>query len=276
MAERLLQQVQAGLPLSDVLVIDAHAHLGLWHYMHIPEPDAGTMARVMERTGISTTIFSANLAIGPDYHMGNEMVFEAVKAYPGKFLGYVTVNPHYYEDVTKELDFWFQNPEARGRMVAIKMHPAFHQYPIDGEFYRPAFEYARDHGLLVLSHAWGEGPDELLCGPRLFEKVAREFPSVPIIVGHTAGNLRGYYGSVEAARRCPNLWLDTNHSFLSLGMVEFLVKHVGADRILFSTDFPFLNAPAGLGKVVFSKLSTGEKEKILGLNAKALFKLPDA
>lgn len=276
MAERLMQQMQMGAPLSDVVVIDCHAHLGPWYYMHIPESDAATMARVMDRTGIRTTIFSSNLAIGPDYRMGNQMVFDACNSHPGKFLGYVTVNPHYFDDMLRELDFWFQNYQAKGKMIAIKLHPAFHQYPVDGEYYRPAFEYARAHGLVVLSHAWGEGPDELVCGPRLFDVIASRYPTVKIIIGHSGGNLRGYYRSVEVAKKWDNIYLDTNHSFLSLGFVEFLVKNVGADRVLFSSDFPFLNAPAGLGKVVFSKLSTAEKEKILGLNAQALFGLNDA
>ena len=276
MPEPLMQKLKAGETLSGVLVIDAHAHLGPWYYMHIPESDAATMARVMERTGITTAILSANLAIGPDYRMGNQVVFDAINAHPGKFLGYVTVNPHYCGDMTRELEFWFQNSRAKDTMIAIKLHPAFHQYPLDGEYYRPAFEYAKRHDLVVLSHAWGEGPDELLCGPRLFDEIARQYPTVKIIIGHSGGNLPGYYRSVEVAKKHDNLYLDTNHSFLSLGFVEFLVRQVGADRVLFSSDFPFLNAPAGLGKVVFAKLRTTEKEKILGLNAKALFGLKGA
>ena len=273
MDEPILAKMKAGVPLSDVTIIDVHAHLGPWYYMFIPDSDAATMKRVMARTGIRKTIFSANLAIGPDYHMGNEMVCKEVNRFPGSFYGYVTVNPHYHDEMTKELDFWFKDSSTKGKMIAIKIHPAFHQYPVDGEYYRPAFEYAKTHNLVILSHTWGEGPDELLCGPRLFDKVASEYPTVRIIVGHSGGNLPGYYKSIEVARKHENLFLDTCHSFLSMGFVEFLVENIGSERVLFSSDFPFLNAPAGVGKVVYTKLSTTEKERILGLNAMKLFGL---
>jgi predicted TIM-barrel fold metal-dependent hydrolase len=275
MNEPILKKTKMGVPLSDLVIVDSHAHLGHWHYMHIPPSGEKTMVRVMDKTGIKRAIISANIAIGPDYRMGNEMVYQAASVFPDKFHGYVTINPHYYRSINEELDYWFENKSNRDRMIAIKIHPTFHQYPIDGEYYRPVFQYAQAHDLVVLSHAWGESPYESLCGPRIFDKIAEKYPSVKIIVGHSGGNLPGFYKSVEVARKHENLYLDTCCSFLSLGFVEFLVENVGAERVIFSSDFPFLNAPAGLGKVVYSKIDTEEKQKILGLNAAKLFRLDD-
>jgi predicted TIM-barrel fold metal-dependent hydrolase len=274
--EPILKTSKMGLPMSDVLIVDAHAHLGHWYYMHIPQSDEETMVRVMERTGINKAILSANVAIGPDYRMGNDMVYRAASAFSGRLYGYVTINPHYYRNIVEELDRWFENRSNRNPMIGIKIHPTFHQYPIDGEYYKPVFEYAQAHDLVVLSHAWGESPYESLCGPRIFDTIAEKYPSVKIIVGHSGGNLPGFYKSVEIASKHENLYLDTCCSFLAMGFVEFLVENIGDKRVLFSSDFPFLNAAAGLGKVTYAKIGTEQKRNILGLNASKLFRFDNA
>jgi hypothetical protein len=45
-----------------------------------------------------------------------------------------------------------------------------------------------------------------------------------------------------------------------------LTEKVGADKILFGSDMPFVNANAQIGKILYARISDEDKRKILGLN----------
>jgi len=226
----------------------------------------------MDRCGVAAIAISGMLSIGPDYRAGNRLVAEAADAFPGRFIGYVTINPNYLPDeVEQELEYWLTgHPWMRG----IKLHPAYHDYPITGPDYRIAFEAASRHKVPVLSHTWGVGEEKPLCAPEMFAGLAEAYPDVNIILGHAGGQLAGYRASIEVAQNHPNIYMDTCGSFQSMGMVEFLVEHIGSERILFGSDACFLAQTAELGRVVYAKISTEDKRNILGLNAAKLFNYP--
>jgi predicted TIM-barrel fold metal-dependent hydrolase len=266
--EPILTRARQGLPLTD-LIIDAHGHLGAWMQFYIPRTDAASIVAVMDRCGINAIAISGMLSIGPDYRAGNQAVAEAAEAFPGRFIGYVTINPNYPPDeVEHELEFWLTNhPWMRG----IKLHPAYHEYPINGENYRVAFEAASRHKVPVLSHTWGQGEEKSLCEPAMFAELAEAYPDVNIILGHAGGQMPGYRQSIAVARNHSNIYMDICGSFQAMGMVEFLVNSIGSDRVLFGSDCCFLAQTAELGKVAFARISTRDKQKILGLNAAKLF-----
>jgi predicted TIM-barrel fold metal-dependent hydrolase len=268
-AEPILALAKEGLPLRDILVIDVHAHLGPCALMHIPNNDARGIVAVMDRAGVDRGCISSQMSIGPDYRRGNELVAQAIADFPARFVGYVTVNPYYVHDIVPELERW----SGHEGMKAIKIHPADHRYPVNGTHYRPVFDWAMEHGLPVLSHTWGEGPEAEFCSPTLFGPLAEAYPNVDFILGHAGGTLLGYHRAVEVARKWPNIYLDLCGSFQSMGAVEYFVESIGVDRVLFGSDVPFLNLMADLGKVLYARLTTEEKKKILSLNAARLLKL---
>ncbi len=266
--EPILARARQGLPLTE-LVIDAHGHLGAWMQFYIPRYDAASIVEVMDRCGVKAIAISGMLSIGPDYKAGNRAVASAADAFPGRFIGYVTMNPNYPPaEVEQELEYWLT---SHLWMRGIKLHPSYHEYPISGPLYRVAFEVAERHHVPILSHTWGSGEENLLCGPALFSEIAEAYPDVKIILGHAGGRLPGYRASVAVARDHSNIYLETCGSFQAMGLVEFLVESVGSERVLFGSDACFLAQTAELGRVVFAKLSSADKRNILGLNAAKLF-----
>jgi hypothetical protein len=253
--------------------IDAHGHLGPYPRFYIPRTDAASIVEVMDRCGVAVSAVSANMSLVSDHVAGNRTVAEATAAFPGRLIGYATANPNFPIDEEEEqLEHWLTTcKEMRG----IKLHPSTHHYPLTGAGYQAAFEVAERHRVPLLTHTWGEGEEALLCSPKLVAVVAEQHPNVPIIVGHSGGVLPGYRLSVEAARRCPNVYLETCGSFQAMGLVEYLVDGVGADRVLFGTDVTFICMTAELGRVVYARLSTQEKRQVLGLNAARLFGYTD-
>ncbi len=268
----ILARSRKGLAL-DGLVIDAHGHLGAYMQFYIPRTDAGSIVEVMDRCGVRATAISGMLSICPDYRAGNEMVAEAAHTFPGRFIGYVTVNPNYpAAEIEAELKHWFTHSSW---MRGIKIHPSNHHYPVDGPAYGPAFEAARRYQVPVLSHTWGEGEECTLCSPVMFCRLAQEYPEVDFILGHSGGTPAGYRCAVSSAKAYKNIYLETCGSFQAFGLVEYLVEQVGSERVLFGSDVCYLAQTAELGRVVYAKISCEDKRKILGLNAAKLFRYED-
>ncbi|MBU0635563.1 amidohydrolase family protein, partial [Candidatus Micrarchaeota archaeon] len=55
-------------------------------------------------------------------------------------------------------------------------------------------------------------------------------------------------------------------------MIEASVKIAGEKKVLFGSDWPYGNPAFELTKIKLSALSSSVKKKVLGLNAKKLFK----
>ncbi len=85
------------------------------------------------------------------------------------------------------------------------------------------------------------------------------------------GEVAAVQAAVDAAKEWENLYLDLTGSALPRGVLELMVARVGAERILFGTDIPFVDIRPQIGYVVFARISDDDKRKILGLNSQRLF-----
>ena len=246
-----------GQPLTDLAVVDAHAHLGPFPMIHAPFADAAGLLASMDRIGIRLTCVSSSYAICADYRRGNDEVAAVVRTHPDRFAGYAVINPHYPEDIERELTrcldglgFW-----------AVKLHPAIHQYPPDGPAYHRVYAWMNERGGVVLSHTFGDARD--------LDRLSADYPNVVFIQGHEGGAYDGRLPSpfVPLLRECENVYLDTTLSIVRYGAIETLVEAAGADRLLFATDVPFLDNAHQLGRITHARIPDEDKRKILAGNA---------
>ncbi|MGI8484186.1 MAG: amidohydrolase family protein [Thermomicrobiales bacterium] len=249
-----------GLPFDDVLIIDAHAHLGSFPMIHAPFSDASGLLGSMNRIGIRTTCLSSSYAICSDYVRGNDEVAATVRAYPGRFLGYAVINPNYPEEIERELGRCLDDLGFWG----VKLHPDIHRYPPDGPSYLRVYAYMNERGGVILSHAFGD--------VRLLDRLSATYPNVVFIQAHEGGAYDGRTPSpyVPLLRERENVYLDTTLSIVRAGAIERLVDDSGADRLLFATDVPFLDNAHQLGRITHARISEEDKRKILGVNMQRL------
>ena len=257
--------IRAGTPLNEagVRAIDAHAHLGAYFNFYIPHPDAASMVRVMDRLGVERACICSIPACGADVPRGNDMTAEAVRAYPERFVGYASVNPHYPERVLPELKRSF---DELG-LSLIKLHPMILQYPVSGPAYEPLWRFASERRTIVLSHTWA---GDWTCAPKDFEPLAQAYPDVVFVLGHSGGTPAGYMEAIEVAQKRQNIYLDLCRSVMSRIWVERIVGQVGGDRVLWGTDFPFLDPTYLVGRLACTTLSDRVKCQVLGENAAKL------
>ena len=268
MSSRVKELVDHGESLSALgwRIIDAHAHLGPWEGFYIPTPDAATMVAMNERLGINMACISSNLAVDSDYARGNELTAQAVRAFPGHLWGYVVPHPRYPQGVLPELHRGFDELGLRG----IKLHPATHNYSVLEPACEDIWRFAEERGAIVLVHTW-EGDER--CRPKALGQVAEAHPTVRLLLGHSGGGPSGRREAVEVAKAHSNLYLELCLSRLMSADIEYLVGEVGAERVIFGSDSPWIDPRFTLGKVAYANLSDEQLRLILGENMARLLGL---
>lgn len=238
-------------------IIDAHAHIGEHSSFHIHRSDANSLVEIMDEVGVHAACVSSLTAISHDYQTGNDEVIEAAERYPGRIFGYAVPNPHFSDDIQSELERCFNHPGMR----AIEIHPVFHRYPAEGTNYTPVYEFAEDRGVAILSHDWSKS-DHLM-------KVAETYPRASFIQAHTAGSWNGRNRDeiLEVASICPNVFVDIAASIGYYGAFKKMIQLVGADKVLYGSDCPYMDMGYQIGRVLLSGIISDVKDKVFYLNA---------
>jgi len=257
-----------GEVLRDEFIVDAHAHMGVWYNFHIPEQGTpASMIHAMDLVGIDVAIIAPHICIGPCYLQGNRDAYAAAAEFPGRLRPFVTINPNYPRtEVEAEIAHW----DRHGGIIGFKFHPACHSAPACHEHYYPALEYAEAHSLPILSHNWTGGQ---VNGKETLHGLAETFPRVTFIIGHALSGWSAIDTNCAIAKLYPNVMLDTTGSGLTFDAVPEVVRRVGAERVIFGTDNPFIDPRPGLGRLLMARLTDDQKRLILGGNAKRVFGL---
>ncbi len=242
-------------------IIDSHAHMGVNYGTYMSKASMDEMVEIMDKENIEMVFCAPHSALF-DPGMQNKELEEAMAKYPDRFRGYFTFNPNYCDRFSATMSAVLDVPGYLG----FKFLPTYHRYPIDGENYRPALEFANQHGRMILIHTWGNNDPHN--GPRHIEAAAGQYRNAIFIMGHSApGELDE---AIAVAKRHENVYLDLCDIHRHSGIVDKIVSAIGADRVLFGTDIPWYDPGYGIGSVLFSRISDGDKYKILYENAKAL------
>lgn len=244
-------------PITEFPVIDCHNHLGKWVQFHIPQD--GTveqMVNSMDSLGIDKCAISAFASIGPDYVYGNNMLLDAIRKFPDRVLGYVTLNPNYPEDIIAE----YERCNVNDNIIGIKLHQNQHGRPLDYKGYDPVFKYANDRSMLILIHIWGIAQ---VC---IIEKLAQEYPNITFIMGHTGADATAMTKAIDVINKYSNVYGDTALSMAFQGNIEWLAAEANNDRILFGSDMPFYSPIHTVARIALAEISDDAKKAIFGGN----------
>jgi hypothetical protein len=124
----------------------------------------------------------------------------------------------------------------------------------------------------TIGHAYpGKGQTPL---ERFFE-LAVSFPKLRLILAHWGGGLLFYELMPEVAKALAHVYYDTAASpFLySRKIYRLGCEIVGAERILFGSDFPLLSAKRYFREVSESGVGEEDRERIFGSNMAKLLGL---
>ncbi len=260
----IVAALRAGEPLSGEFVFDAHAHLADDGCMGVGQcalayNDAAGLIGTMDRLGIDKCLASSWGGILLGDRAGNDVMLAAAERYPGRIIPYGTLNPNYPELFEEE----FERVFASGRVKGFKPYPPRQQYPLDGERNKPLLQWAQERGAPVLCHC-GLGGNAIT--PGQVDKLAEQYPGANFLFAHVGQSYAVAEKCVEVCKQHSNVYCEITYTAITYGLIEYLVREVGAEKVLFGTDCVMRDAAPQLGWVGWARISLEDKRKILGGN----------
>ena len=254
-------QIHKGIPITDVEIIDLHAHLGPNGIMHIPANDLTGMIKMMDICGINKTVVSPHHGIDYDIVLGNNIMLEAIRNHRERIYGACMVNGHYPELSLDELQRCFSEDKD---VKMIKIHPFSTYCNMKDKRMKKIYEFASDRKLVVLVHTWLDG--DLYGNLNIFPEVVKDYPEIKWVMGHSGGP-HGSYHAVELAKESENIFLDIALSTVPARQIEFFVSEIGSERVIFGTDNPYLDPRPQIGRVGLADISHFDRVNIFSANA---------
>ena len=229
----------------------AHGHLGRGNLQQVPDLALSDIIAEMERLGVESEILFTNGGLASDETWGNDLVIAAVRQYPERFTGFVSVNVHRSDDeIRREIDRGF----AMG-MQGIKIHPDFQGYDTRGPKVDMVCAIADERHTFIVSHNWGDS-DRLA-------SLCREYPNACFVTGHTSP------AAIPVTKLVDNLYIGTC-PLNGWGVTEHFVRGAGADRLVFGSDLLWNPVAWGIGPILYARIPVEDKRKILGGNIRRL------
>jgi predicted TIM-barrel fold metal-dependent hydrolase len=252
----LIDRGRAGESLADLDIVDMHGHLGAYSFA-IPHREPQALVAAMDRVGIRQILCSHMACMTGRVEIGNREVLAAMRACPGRILGYVTLWPANAESVEEET----RRCLGQG-FTGIKLHNS-NGFPYTDPAYAPALAIANERRLPVLLHTWGRA--EEFAQVRLFSE---KYPRVNFLLAHSGIVALSEY--IKIARELPNVFLDICSSAFPYGALDRMIAGAGAERIVWGSDGNFLNIHHQVGKVLGARCDDAVKRQILSLNARRI------
>jgi 2,3-dihydroxybenzoate decarboxylase len=238
----------------------------------------------------------------------NDRLSETVSAHPARFAGFAALPTAEPAAAAEELErcvtqlgfkgamvhgltngvffdderFWPVLERAAALDAPIYLHPAVPERAVVDTYYR---DYLSKYpGLLTA--AWGFTVETATQAIRMTLSGAFErFPNLKLILGHMGEGLPFLLWRINMALQRPgnapiefrelfakHFWITTSGNFSTPALVCSMLE-MGVDRILYSVDYPYVENPPGSEWMASLQISTEDREKILGGNAKRLLKM---
>ncbi len=125
---------------------------------------------------------------------------------------------------------------------------------------------AQKHGMILSYHTIWDQP---------IEPVIKAHPNMAFVAAHP-GERESVERHIEIMRKYDNAFLDLSGTgIFRFGCIRHLVDQVGADRILFGTDYPICNPEMYIHAVFGERLGDAVMRKILYENAMNLLGIAD-
>ena len=221
----------------------------------------------MEESGVDISVV-APVATSPNSHSINLKSIASRELFPESLYFLGALHPD-TPNAAEEITFMKENG-----FCGIKLHPDYQDFFIDDEKMFPIYEELERQELFVLMHC-GEDVSFINSGKgnaSRTAKVLRKFPGLKFIAAHLGGYLR-WEETLEHLVGFTNVWLDTAYCAFKPAAETILqiINEFGTDKILFGSDWPWMEQKKGIDYIKSLSVSEEQKAKILGGNALKLF-----
>ncbi|UCF15369.1 MAG: amidohydrolase family protein [Phycisphaerales bacterium] len=251
--------------LREYLIWDVHGHLNTPG--GTPGERIDNLLKFADRMGIERVIVFMGFpwAYDPspdDVRRQNDQVLQAVEHSRGRAFGFAYLNPKHIEESLDELDRCVHD----GPMVGVKLWVAVrcHEKCLD-----PIVRRAAHLKAPVLQHTWykitGNLPGESTAAD--LAALAARHPTASFIAAHAGGD---WERGIRAIRSATNVTAEISGGDPTAGVVEMAVRELGAERVIYGSDFAGRSFASQLAKVLGADVPESAKRLILAGNIKRI------
>lgn len=252
---------------SDEVIWDAHGHLS--GVTGTPEEKIDKLLSVADRMGIQRLIVFMGYPWSQDpspddMRRQNDQILGVIDHAGGRALGFVYLNPKHVKESLEDLD----RCVASGPMVGVKLWVAVR---CNDRRLDPIVERATELKAPILQHTWskvtGNLPGESIAED--IAKLAARHPKASLIAAHVNGD---WEAGIRAIRAADNVVAEICGSDPTAGMVEMAVRELGAERVIYGSDFGGRSYASQLAKVYGADLPDEARRLILSGNIRRMLR----
>ncbi|MBQ0905012.1 amidohydrolase family protein [Micromonospora sp. U21] len=265
--------------------IDVHVHL------HTTEADtarkdaqqvfgsSGSSADLLEyytSRDMGAVIFDVDKETTTGQRIDNGAIAELAAKSGGRLIGFASVDPNKGAAALEELE----RCAALG-LRGLKLQPITQQFHLADPRFYPLWEFCQAHNWPLLVHTGTTGIGAGSLGGRGLklkyghplpdvDDVAADFPDLNIIAAHFAWPW--HLDLLAIARHKANVWVDLSGwapKYIPDEVVKYL-NSVISDRVLFGSDYPWLNPDRWMAEFQQLPIKDEVREKVLLTNAQRL------
>ena len=192
--------------------------------------------------------------------ISNDTALALREKYGNKYNPGFMVHPNFPEESIEEL----KRAKDNGVRLIGELVPYAYKWQYDSDGFYTILEYTDKEDFVYSMHT---------TDIEVMRKIAKEHKNTQFVFAHP-GEASQVEKHISVMLECENVYLDISGTGLfRYGMLNHLVSRVGADRILFGSDYPICNPNMYIAGVEFEKLTDTEKDLIFAGNAKRLLKI---
>jgi predicted TIM-barrel fold metal-dependent hydrolase len=210
------------------------------------------------RRGVISSSWSNKAQSPDDYRNGNREVAKYVERYKGRFRGSCVITPFRVDEALREIE------ECHRQFGFVWL----------GEFcnYMTGYKYETPEWTEVMKLAARLNLiTQIHTNTREMRYLAENFPDNTIVFPHLGANREDIFARIEIVARSRNTYIELSGSGIErVGILERAVKEIGADRVLYGSDFTINEPSAVIARVKNAFLTAEDRERILFRNVERL------
>ncbi len=224
----------------------------------------------IDRLSISRPV-TGDIGTHEDVIKSNDLIINAVKSHPDRFTGFFTLIPTFVKESMEEL--------KRCVDAGMSGYKGYLQVKVNHPSYYPVIEKLIDLKMICFMHAYsglGRGSYRTKYGnlypnettPEDMIDVAKRYPEAIFQWAHIGAGGDWEY-QCKALKDYPNIYVDTGGTNNEANMINYAMKYLGEDRIMYGSDNCYYQ---GIGKILAADLTENQRKKIFFDNYNNLLK----
>lgn len=247
-------------------IFDAHLHIpsdnGDNFQWNLVTRNMAEFVGYLDKCGVRRGVISSsrsNLAQTPeDFRAGNREVAKYAEKYKGRFRGSCVITPFRIDEALREIEYC---RKELGFVWLGEFCNYMTRYRYDTPEWAQVMQLAAKLKMVIQIHT----------NTAEMRYLAEHFPGTTIVFPHLGPNKDDIGQRIEIVAKHQNCSIEISGSGIErVGILEKAVKEIGADRVLYGSDFTINEPSAVIARVKNAFLSPEDREKILYRNVERL------